>query len=415
MSFTKDSEKLIKEFLEDMENYCIKKSESVQKRTDSVLQMIYQDIKISSNFVSIVGSRSMIKTDVKKIKSLKELPKTELMDNNFMPSHIKDDILHNIQGYMKINVKISNLDLNIYYGIFNKTDFDNLKKIKDDILEAIKIVKFCSLYTNLKSLSSLNIYLYLTEAKKKLPENPVIVLNSDHCNSAVTYACATNGRLLVYRKEEWKKVLIHELFHSFCLDFSTLKYRKLKKNIKKIFDVQSDFEISESYAEFWAEIVNCSFMGYNLLDDKDDVDNFLLFTDFCIQLERMFSLFQMIKILNFMGLRYQNLYKDDKLSSGFRKILYKEDTNVLCYYIIKNILLFYYDDFFEWCLLNNNNVLNFDKTGDNLDKFYKFVKKKHNSSVFEKSVNKMELFFKKKRGPHYENMLNTNRMTICEN
>lgn len=116
-----------------------------------------------------------------------------------------------------------------------------------------------------------------------------------------------------------------------------------------------------------------------------------------------------------MGLRYQNLYKDDKLSSGFRKILYKEDTNVLCYYIIKNVLLFFYDDFFEWCLLNNNNVLKFDKTHDNLDKFYKFVKKKHNSSEFEKSVNKMELFFKKKSGPHYENMLNTSRMTICEN
>jgi len=415
MSFTNDREKLIKEFVEEIGDYCIQKTTKVKKRTNNVLKMIYQDIRISGDFVSLLVSNSMIKTDVNKIKSLKELPKTELMDSNFMPGHIKDNILHNIKGYMKINVKISKLDLNIYYGIFNKTDFNNLWKIKDDIKEAIKMVKFCSLYTNLKSLNSLNIYLYLTKAEKTLPDNPVIVLNSTHCNSAVTYACATNGRLMIYRKEEWKKVLLHELFHSLCLDFSNTKYMNLKKKMKKLFNVQSDFEISESYAEFWAEIVNCSFMGYNLLDDKNDIVNFLLFTDFSIQIERMFSLFQMIKILNFMGLRYQNLYKDDKLSDSFRKILYKEDTNVLCYYVIKNILLFFYDDFFEWCVLNNNSVLKFDKTSHNFDGFFKFIDEKHNSSIIKDAIRKMEIFFNKKRGPDYENILNTSRMTICEN
>ena len=66
--------------------------------------------------------------------------------------------------------------------------------------------------------------------------------------------------------------------------------------IKKIFDVKSDFEISESYSEFWATVLNSCFISYNLLDDTDDIDTFLLFTDFCIQLERIFSLFQMIKL-----------------------------------------------------------------------------------------------------------------------
>ena len=101
------------------------------------------------------------------------------------------------------------------------------------------------------------------------------------------------------------------------------------------------------------------------------------------------------------------------LSSSFRKILYKEDTNVLCYYIIKTILLFYYDDFFEWCLLNNGNVLKFDKTEHNFDKFFDFVKNKYKALFFEKSINNMEIFFNKKK---YKNtILKSSRMTICEN
>ena len=67
-----------------------------------------------------------------------------------------------------------------------------------------------------------------------MPKNPVITLGSNNCNSAVTFACASKGKLLIYRKEEWKKVLIHELFHSLCLDFAGSNYETLRKNIKNI-------------------------------------------------------------------------------------------------------------------------------------------------------------------------------------
>tara|TARA_B000000475_G_C16002063_1_gene449299 strand:+ start:584 stop:1843 length:1260 start_codon:yes stop_codon:yes gene_type:complete len=419
MSFTENSEKLIKSFVKEFENYCVKKTKTTQNRTDKILKTFFNDIKKAEQFVEISDKNKKMQINVREIKSLKELPKTELMDSNFMPGHIKDDILYNILGYMKTSININGVMVNIYYGFFNKSDFNSLKKIKKEIYESIKIIKFCLMYSKLKTMKSLNVYLYLTKAEKKIPKNPVLVLGPNNCNSAVTFACATNGRLMIYRKEEWKKVLIHELFHSLCLDFSGISYNKLKKNIKKIFDVQSDFEISESYSEFWATILNSCFISYNLLDDVDDVDTFLLFTDFCIQLERMFALFQMIKLLHFMGLRYTNLYKSDDLSSGFRKILYKEDTNVLCYYVIKTLLLFYNDDFLKWCMMNNNNIIRFDKSEQNLYKFYKFIQEKYNTEFFDSSVNKMELFFKKMRGPFvkniHSNLVDTSRMTICEN
>ena len=419
MSFTLKSEKLIKHFINKFDDYCMEKSSRTQKRTDRILKMIYQDIKIIESYISILESTNSLEKTVKEIKTLKELPRTELMDSSFMPGYVKDEILYNILGYMKITINIGKIKVNVYYGLFKKGDFNKLGKIKKEILEALKIIKFCMLYMNLKSMKELNIYLYLTDYDKKLPRNPVLILNETNCNSAVTFACATTGRLLIYRKEEWKKVLIHELFHSLCLDFSGIKYDCLKTNIKKIFDVESDFELSESYSEFWATILNSCFISYNLLDNTNDVENFLLFTDFCIQLERMFSLFQMIKILHYMGLRYDNLYKNDTLSSSFKKILYKEDTNVLCYYVIKTILLFYNDDFLKWCLINNNNIIKFDKNQQNLTNFFKFIKDKYDSNLFIDSVEKMELFYREHKGPTYNkynsDVITTTRMSICEN
>ena len=421
MSFTIGSEKLIKNFIDEFEKYCRKKSKRTQQRTDSILKMIYQDILISESYISILESRKLIDNTVKEIKTLKELPKTNLMDSSFMPGTIKDKILYSILGYMKMTIKIGQITVNIYYGLFKKSDFNKLKTIKKDIISALKIIKFCTLYKDLKTMKTLDIYLYLTDIKKKLPKNPVLVLNEHNCNSAVTFACASNGKVLIYRKEEWKKVLIHELFHSLCLDFAGSNYDVLRDNIKTIFNVKSDFEISESYAEYWATIINSCFISYSLLDNYDDIENFLLFTDFCIQLERMFSLYQMIKVLGFMGLNYENLYKNDALSKSFRKILYKEDTNVLCYYVIKTILLFYNDDFLEWCMIHNNNILKFNKTANNFKMFYEFLRKKYNGKFFIESINKMEIFYRKYKGPIFNkklcssDMTTTSRMTICEN
>ena len=152
MSFTIQSEKLIKYFINDFEKYCVKKSKRVQQRSDSILKMIYQDILISQSYISILESRKLIDSSVKEIKSLKELPKSNLMDSSFMPSTIKDKILYSILGYMKTTIKIEKMTVNIYYGLFKKSDFNKLESIKKDILLTLKIIKFCTLYKNLKTI-----------------------------------------------------------------------------------------------------------------------------------------------------------------------------------------------------------------------------------------------------------------------
>ena len=87
-----------------------------------------------------------------------------------------------------------------------------------------------------------------------------------------------------------EKGFIHELCHSMCLDFSGLDYKSLKSDIKSLYDID-DFEISEAYSEFWATIIHCCFCSYSLLDSKEDLETYLLFTQFCIQFEKYFLYF----------------------------------------------------------------------------------------------------------------------------
>ena len=82
-------------------------------------------------------------------------------------------------------------------------------------------------------------------------------------------------------------------------------------------------------------------------------------------------------------------------------------------------MLFNNDDFLRWCFIYNNNIVRFDKTQVNFNKFYEFIKTHYNSNFFIESINKMELHYKKIRGPYSVNpkrfILTTSRMTICEN
>ena len=409
----------MKFFVEDFDKFCVKRKSSVQKNIDRILKIFYNDIKLCDDYVNILSKRLFLNSVVKEIKTPKDIPRTHLFDSKYMPDNVKLYITNTAVGYFKMSTWMhGKIKINIYFLLFNKNDFNNLKKIEKKLEEALKIIRFCSLYMKKDDLDSLNIYLYLSKINKELPKNPLNVLDENHCNSAVTFACQEKGELLIFREEEWKKVLLHELFHCMCLDFSGINTQNLKKDIKKLFDVKSDFEMSEAYTEFWATIINSCFISYKLLDDKYDINSFFLFSEFCIQFEKIFSLFQCVKILNYMGLRYENLFKNDAISISFRKILYKENTNVLSYYIIKTILLYYSDDFLQWCLLNNPNIIGFDKTPLTLKKFGSFIEKKYDKQDFVKIISQMELIFIKIRGkytrPNRSNIARTSRMTICE-
>jgi len=240
-------------------------------------------------------------------------------------------------------------------------------------------------------------------------------------NTAFTSTCPKDSEIVVYRKEEWFKVFIHETFHNFALDFSDMNNNVVHKCILSIFKVQSEVNLYESYTEFWAEIMNALFCSFFSIKDKTNVNDFLDHSEFFINFERTYSFFQMVKTLNFMGLTYSDLYSHSHNSSILRENLYKEHTNVLSYYVIKCVLMNNYQGFLSWCKSNNLSLLQFKKTISNQKEYCKFIEKNYRIKTMLSGINETGNFLhslerknKRAKTENYQYILSNLRMSICE-
>ena len=192
-----------------------------------------------------------------------------------------------------------------------------------------------NIYSSRECANTLTIYFYFTSLEKSLPNSNIHILDEINVNTAFTTTCPKDSEIVVFRKEEWFKVFIHETFHNFGLDFSAMNNNEINNCILNIFKVESLVNSYEAYTEFWAEIINASFCSFHSIKNKNDVNEFLSNTEFYINFERTYSFFQLVKTLDFMGLSYSDMYSKSKHSIILRENLYKENTNVLSYYIIK--------------------------------------------------------------------------------
>jgi hypothetical protein len=201
--------------------------------------------------------------------------------------------------------------------------------------------------------------------------------------------------------------------------------------ILSIFPVNSEVNLFEAYTEFWARIMNVLFCSYFNTKNKNNIDEFLANTEYFINFESIYSFFQLVKVLGFMNVEYINLYEKTSASENIRKTLYKEDTNVLSYYVITLILIYNYQSFLSWCKTNNTSILQFKKTSANQKSFCDFIEKKYRVPKMLKAIDCSNTFFKKlkiksnkglnksqhtNKGQNNElNFLTNNlRMTICE-
>ena len=414
MSFSKNSEVIMKYFLDDFDKYSKKITSKDQESLDKIFKQFWWDLKISDDLIERYDKNDMLKAKLVQRKKY-----SELFESKFVPLNVKNYVEKNMKGYLHVKTYLCNVEIEVIYALFKESEIRNLRKVEKKIKKALRIFRFLLFYAGSSNkVKKITINLYLTNSKKVLPKNQIKTLSEENCNSALTYACAEEGEVLVFREEEWKKVLIHELFHSLCLDFSGISYLLLKDKFKDLLKVKSDYEISEAYSEFWATILNSCFISYDILDDKEDYEQFGLYSEFCVQFERIFSLFQLVKILDYMGLRYKDLVSDGKMAKSLKQILYKEETNVLAYYIIKAVLLFDYDKFLLWCEKYNISSIKFDKSQLNLRRFGNYFEDVYKNRKLTKSISDMEIKYSNLRG-EYKNqnrdIINiTTRMTICE-
>lgn len=418
MEFTKNSESLMDFFINDFPTLKIKRTALQQKRLDNILGILYNEIKSGERYVDLLLTLGEIKTEILSDRTSEKYPSCDLLSSHFVTSSARDYVSKHLSGYLVYKVRMVDREVYIYFGLLTGDDHDNMSKFDMYVKRMLTWLRMASRYSHRDCGKTLKVFCFLTPFKKVLPSNQFNVISADNCNSAVTTSCVRDGEILIYREEEFIKVFIHETFHLLGLDFSGLPTATLNKRLRTLFPIKSQYNAFESYSEFWASIMNALFCAYNLLDKEDDEKQFLLYSDFCIQFEQIFSLFQCVKVLDFMGMRYSNLYETDNVSRSVRKYLFKEKTNVFAYYVMKANLLYFCSEFMHWCSKNNTNLLCFRKTMPHLDKFFEFVEGHYKRKRFLDSLEDMQSFLKSaKRRRAYtkcNTLTKTMRMSLCE-
>ena len=310
-----------------------------------------------------------------------------LSENNFMDFKIRKFIKNNKSIRIRYNLKILNREIEIDFYLFNiiNLNFERYVEYLDNRINIVRLLLFYMIKNSNKECNNkLKIIIYLTEFEKVLPKEHDVIIGPENVNSGYSYVCIKSGLIVIFRKEEWFKVLIHECIHSFGLEFSNMDLSEFNIEIRKIFNLKFDINIFEAYTEFWAEILNIGIICYvNNIGNKKNyhkcIKNF-------IAIERFFSIFQAKKILKFYKLNYQDFLN--------KVTLYKENSNVFSYYIIKAIMMINLENIIKWSYINNKLVMKFDKNKKNLMSFLKLIKEISKNDKTKKILenNKIQLF-----------------------
>ena len=387
MSFSKDSEKIMESLIPCFKNFYKKQTPQEQKYKDEILTKIFYLINKSAIDIKTMNDLSLITSELKTVINKKTLLDIELLHSKFVPKNIKDYVLENVSGKMSFNAMINKKNIVIDFYLTEEDILNNLSFVKRMANKILIVFKFLSNMSDSKCCKTLKISVFTTPHKKQLPRTNYTVLGSNHANTAVTYHCKENGEILIYRKEELFKVCIHEMFHALGLDWHEMPVTNFKQKLRRIFKIKSTMLTPEAYSEVWGCILNCCFTGYFLCNKE--LEEFLLFTEYCLEIERIFSLFQLYKILKFMGINYVTLYKNDDTSKSLRKYMYKENTNIFMYYILKTLFLYNNLDFMNFCNNNNKQFVNFSLTETNMNKLYNFIHKRYDDINFITDINKV--------------------------
>ena len=265
---------------------------------------------------------------------------------------ISIDVCHyfEVNKIIRITVDNDKFILNLYL-----TDDDISKKdyYLDKIIKVILFMYELNFQLINKKQQQIRINVLLSHQRKELSDI------SDYLSPInVNSGSAIRGEIVtVWRDEEIEKVLIHEIQHYLYCDFNigTSESKYVTEIVNKYFTVDGIDAVNESFNETMAHIINMCYQSCKLNIDLEKIYNY----------EMKFLLFQCAKIFKFFGA--------NKMTD---KIIFKQTTNVLSYYILKTYLLYNINDTID--LIYNFKLkcvgINIKTFGDYLDKILRETK-----------------------------------------
>jgi len=410
MNLSKQSKKLMLFFTKNKQLKYVNQTNNTKK----ILTELYKEILEAFKYISKRNINNNY--TIKKIQNVSEITKPRNFNATSFPEIVRHHIDKSMMSEICYTFSLYERKIKVYF-ITETNDIELNIDVYNKYLNAVAMwLYILNIYSSKECSKKISIYFYLTSLEKVLPKSNIFILDQINVNTAFTTTCPVDSEIVVFRKEEWFKVFIHETFHNFGLDFSMMNNNNVNKCILDIFKVNSEVNGYEAYTEFWAEIINALFCSFYALKDINDINSFLSNSELFINFEITYSLFQLTKTLDFMGISYNDLFSNSKQSVILRENLYKEKTNVLSYYVIKTILLNNYQGFLSWCNSNNLSLLDFKKTTGNLNEFCLFIQKNYKKRDLLNNIYQTHLFLSKiqRKKENYKYILSNLRMSICE-
>jgi len=324
------------------------------------------------------GSNQFEPTTVKTVDSSMQLPlpadmRRRLVSNGpsdeFFPAEIQRHILNERSISISYKFSAGGRAVSLHFVVFNKRiEKLNMNEMATKARRVCALLHLVSLHANRATCSStLNIFIYMTEFKKLFPTRKGEAFESEHANTGLSYHCARNNDVVVYRQEEWFKVLIHELFHAFGLSFIEGDLpdgadAAMQTVLQKTYAISHPVRIYETYCEIWARILNVVFACFSDGNGSkcmySDVD-LAVFGD-CVmnglRKDAAHALHQCAKIMHHMGIPSRVLLNPTDENRAIVAEKYRENTNVFAYYVLTCALQHSHELFLEWCYKNNPNT-----------------------------------------------------------
>jgi hypothetical protein len=220
MNLTSKSKKLLLFFSKN--KYFFDMNQTI--KTNKILLELYSEILKAYHYIKKNQPRIL---SIKKIVNSIQITKPKNFNAKSFPEIVRNHIDEMIISEICYTFSIYDRQVKVYFMVEN----DNIEleiDMYNGYVETIAMWLYVlNIYASKQCVKTLSIYLYFTSLEKHLPNSNIYVLDENHVNTAFTTTCPSDSEIIVFRKEEWFKVLIHETFHNFGLDFSGMNNERI--------------------------------------------------------------------------------------------------------------------------------------------------------------------------------------------